>query len=53
MTGLWAQAKAKGCRAYMTRQNSYDMHFDWCMRQPRATAQRGLDGNRRDAQACR
>lgn len=53
MTALWGDAKRRGCRAYMPRQNSFDMHFGWCMGKPRAVAQRGLDGNRRDARSCR
>jgi hypothetical protein len=50
---LWAQAQQRGCRAFVSRNNSFQGHVNWCNARTRPVAERAIADNRRAVAACR
>jgi hypothetical protein len=53
LTQIWAQAQQRRCRSFVGRNNNFDGHVSWCMRQSKPVAERAIADNRRSAAACR
>jgi hypothetical protein len=53
LTNLWAQGQAKGCRAYLRRNNNFAGHYDRCLARPRAVTDRAIVETRRAVATCR
>lgn len=53
LTQIWAQAQQRGCRGFVSRNNNFQGHVNWCMGRSRPVAERAIADNRRSAAACR
>jgi hypothetical protein len=53
LTQLWAQAQQRGCRSFVSRNNSFQGHVNWCNARTRPVAERAIANNRRAVATCR